>query len=192
MELPNIALGGIMRSVLTPTSKPNVPHHLRSAWSPGLAGSPIHAWFVAYPPNVMGLTLHRGRTVSGLAVWFSGQTNTLEYEGSVPVTGPAVPKKVELEMVLKGRLSPKTGPVVPKEVVAVPVGRRSDRHVFVLVGSNPTMVTDVVHVLVVRTDVVAEASQCRRRGEVAVVRSPRRGSLVAVVTADVSGAESFV
>ena len=51
------------------------------------------------------------------------------------------------------------------------------RHVFVLVGSNPTVVTNVAPVLVIRTDVVAEASQCRIRGEVALMRSRGDGPL---------------
>ena len=60
---------------------------------------------------------------------------------------------------------------------------------FVLVGSNPTAVTNVnvVPALVVRTEVVAEMSRRSRRDEVG-----ERGSLEAVVSADVSRAEFFV
>ena len=54
----------------------------------------------------------------------------------------------------------------------------SGRHEL-LVGSNPTVVTNVnvVPALIVRTEVVAEMSQGRSRGDVAVMRSWSEGPL---------------
>ena len=62
--------------------------------------------------------------------------------------------------------------------------RRSSRHVFVLVGSNPTAVANVEPVLAVTAGGVAEKPMY-------VERSPKQGSLQAVVTVDVSQAALF-